>query len=513
MLGNYGVAFTCSECDHFFQTLEVFERHIWSRHLRNFPYRCAQCGFPALNVSTLSDHYLVEHGTAHAPEFKRKIADERKLWGIISQSMHIEVGNNPFEEDGGPNYGVSNDFSSNEIRESEHRRNKAYSRASVWQVDAATGGEMKIVSHELQVQRRNTWVQQIDSGMQGSLQNETLAVPHLVDDVFQLQQVENPMHAIDGEAIELSNEPLRLEANGRPVMILPSSGGGIQNDEDDNLTEQGSRISVAAEEEVFEEEGEIPPNDNSNIMMDDGGPGTSYEDYYSGNDYAEEGEAYEYVDDEGNPVYLESEFMNKGSRDLRLSLLKDRHMELIIRKIASGPKKPLSMGHRCEICGKVNKYLSKALEHQRSHTGEKPFKCPHCRAGFTQRGALTSHIRLHTGERPYSCSWECGKTFVSSSACKLHEKSHAGEKRYNCESCGKLFGKRYHLERHLKTVHFRQYMARINGLPPPPPALEGLAAAEEDEPKVRNAVLAVIDAVREDKMPKEALFKRLQEEI
>ena len=39
----------------------------------------------------------------------------------------------------------------------------------------------------------------------------------------------------------------------------------------------------------------------------------------------------------------------------------------------------------------------------RTHTGEKPFACPHCdyRAGLKQ--SLDNHMRIHTGEKPFAC--------------------------------------------------------------------------------------------------------------
>lgn len=53
--------------------------------------------------------------------------------------------------------------------------------------------------------------------------------------------------------------------------------------------------------------------------------------------------------------------------------------------------------YKCDICGKKLLYVSKMLEHRRSHTGEKPFLCDYCGKGFTQRGALVCHERVHTG--------------------------------------------------------------------------------------------------------------------
>ncbi|VDK52518.1 unnamed protein product [Cylicostephanus goldi] len=56
--------------------------------------------------------------------------------------------------------------------------------------------------------------------------------------------------------------------------------------------------------------------------------------------------------------------------------------------------------HKCQYCGRVDKYPSKIQAHMRTHTGEKPFKCEICGMTFAQRTPMRLHVRRHLDQKP-----------------------------------------------------------------------------------------------------------------
>nr|XP_020477111.1 zinc finger protein 420-like isoform X2 [Monopterus albus] len=78
---------------------------------------------------------------------------------------------------------------------------------------------------------------------------------------------------------------------------------------------------------------------------------------------------------------------------------------------------------------------------------KKSFSCCECGKIFGRKEHLQAHVRIHTGERPFSCS-DCGKTFGCKRSLLGHVTSHTGEKPFSCSQCGRRFGRMVNLKTH-----------------------------------------------------------------
>ena len=82
--------------------------------------------------------------------------------------------------------------------------------------------------------------------------------------------------------------------------------------------------------------------------------------------------------------------------------------------------------------------ISHFIQHQRIHTGAKPYECNTSRKAFSHKDTLTQHHKILSGEKPSMCS-SCGKAFTHKDVLVEHQKIHTRQKSFECGECGKFF--------------------------------------------------------------------------
>jgi len=88
------------------------------------------------------------------------------------------------------------------------------------------------------------------------------------------------------------------------------------------------------------------------------------------------------------------------------------------------------------------------LQHERSHSDNRPFKCSLCSAAFKAKQALQQHATVHSGEKPHICE-VCGMRFSRKANVDLHMRTHTGERPFVCH-CGKAYRRAQDYRTHRK---------------------------------------------------------------
>jgi len=88
-----------------------------------------------------------------------------------------------------------------------------------------------------------------------------------------------------------------------------------------------------------------------------------------------------------------------------------------------------------EGCGKMYSTSSNLSVHVKKHvssakfnhlqTGMRPYRCSVCFKGFLTKSHLQNHEKTHTGEKPFKCPYSgCNKAYGRSCRLKVHIRNH-----------------------------------------------------------------------------------------
>ncbi|KXX75916.1 Transcription factor IIIA [Madurella mycetomatis] len=111
-------------------------------------------------------------------------------------------------------------------------------------------------------------------------------------------------------------------------------------------------------------------------------------------------------------------------------------------------------------CPKTFNRPARLTAHLRSHTNDRPHKCPYagCDKAYLEEKHLAQHVKgSHTHERKYACAEPgCGKAFVTATRLRRHAAVHEGAERFRCRGyagCSLSFRKHQTLQRHVRVAH------------------------------------------------------------
>ena len=102
--------------------------------------------------------------------------------------------------------------------------------------------------------------------------------------------------------------------------------------------------------------------------------------------------------------------------------------------------------YQCTFCGKKFGQKVNLKNHERIHTGERPFECDICHKKLVTAQCLQGHkATQHSNEKPYKCD-ECDKCYALKSQLMLHKNIHTSK--YQCTICDKRHTCESLLKRH-----------------------------------------------------------------
>lgn len=131
----------------------------------------------------------------------------------------------------------------------------------------------------------------------------------------------------------------------------------------------------------------------------------------------------------------------------------------------------LPRNHLCTQCGLCFQRAGALKKHlmREDHNGidNRKFECVICSKKFCDKTMFDTHqYKFHRKERPYKCTFvNCDKSYLYSQSLKEHQRLHTGERPYPCNLCDYKGMTSCHLRRHM-CVHTGQRLIRKDRIKP-----------------------------------------------
>lgn len=110
----------------------------------------------------------------------------------------------------------------------------------------------------------------------------------------------------------------------------------------------------------------------------------------------------------------------------------------------------------CEICDKSFAFANLLREHEKLHTGEKPYQCEWCEKSFRRIFSYKEHVAVHEEATTYDCQ-VCGKGFSRPRYLTAHMLTHSEERNFVCSVCSKRYKTNGELTKHVQAKHTLDY--------------------------------------------------------
>lgn len=114
---------------------------------------------------------------------------------------------------------------------------------------------------------------------------------------------------------------------------------------------------------------------------------------------------------------------------------------------------------QCDMCPTTcGRKTDLRIHMQKLHTSDRIFTCRRCGKQFPDRYTFKVHNKTHDGEKCWKCDY-CPYASVSGRHLESHMLVHTDQKPYHCEHCDQKFRQKQLLKRHQNLYHNPSYVA------------------------------------------------------